>query len=152
MATNSYPVSKPLWDALESALMAKSRNLIVDLAKALNQEPKPLLEAFRAKKHSLHLVDISDPTEDRWQCEALVTSKAVAHRCRKPVVLGSSFCPLHEHDHAKTPEKPTLRRIVTDDNTVYFLDPLTQQIYTEEYARAGWMEDGKLMLFEEDEA
>ena len=149
MASQSYPVSKPLWDALESAILAKSRDLILDLAKALNQEPKPLLDAFRAKKRAVHLVDISDPTEDRWQCEALVVGKAVAHRCRKPVVLGSSFCPLHEHTHEKISEKPVLRRIVTDDGTIYFLDTLTQQLYTEEYQRAGWMEDGKLVLFEQ---
>lgn len=132
--------------------MAKSRNLIVDIAKALHQEPKPLMDAFRTKKHSVHLVDISDPTEDRWQCEALISTKAVAHRCRKPVSLGSCYCPLHEYDHAKPPEKPVLRRIVTDDDTVYFLDSLTQQIYTEEYVRAGWIEDGKMFLFEQDEA
>lgn len=149
MASQSYPVSKPLWDALESAMLAKSRELILDVAKALNQEPKPLLDAFRAKKHTVHLVDISDPTEDRWQCEALLSEKAVAHRCRKPVVLGSCYCPLHEHNHTAVPGKPVLRRIVTEEGDVYFLDTLTQQLFTEEYQRAGWMEDGKLMIFEQ---
>jgi hypothetical protein len=149
MASQSYPVSKPLWDAVESALLAKSRDLILDLAKALNQEPKPLLDAFRAKKHSVHLVDISDPTEDRWQCEALLSENAVAQRCRKPVVLGSCYCPVHEHNHPPVPEKPVLRRIVTDDGTTYFLDALTQQIYTQDYQRVGWMDDGKIILLEE---
>jgi hypothetical protein len=56
---------------------------------------------------------------------------------------------VHEHNHPSVPEKPVLRRIVTDDGTTYFLDALTQQIYTQDYQRVGWMDDGKIILLEE---
>ena len=148
-APKSYPVPKPLWDALESALMAKSRELIRDIAKTLKQDEKTLMSAFRANKRSLYLVDLSDPTEERFQCEALLATTAIAHRCRKPVQYGERFCP--GHVFWLMPEcmkhKPTLRRIKTEDGT-YFVDTLTQQVYTVDFERVGTLQEGTLVLFE----
>ena len=148
---SSYPIPKPLWEALENVLMVKSKELIKDIAKTLNQPDRPLLDAFKAKQHTFHLVDLTDPTDEKFQCDAILTDTAVAHRCRKPVVLGLRRCP--DHEHAKQPSlgtKPVLKRIQTEEGEVYFVDSL-MNVYTAEFERAGTLQDGCLTLFEIDE-
>ena len=123
MTTKSYPVPKPLWDALENVLMVKSKDLIKDIAKTLNQPEKPLVDAFKAKKHTFHLLDVSDGTDEKYQCEALLYEHAVAHRCRKATLLGQAFCPLHEFWKMPTLEtKPVLHRITIERGENYFVD------------------------------
>lgn len=151
MSATSYPVPKPLWDALENVLMVKSKELIKDIARTLKQPEKPLLDAFKAKKHSFHLVDMEDPSDNKFQCEALVCSSAVAHRCRKPVLFGQKMCP--EHELWKMPsvsQKPIVNRIQTCDGDVYFVDNL-MNVYTADFERVGTFQDGILTLFEVEE-
>ncbi len=151
MTSTSSPFPKSLWDALENVLMVKSKELIKDIAKTLNQSDKPLLEAFKAKKHTFHLIDITDPTQERFQCEAILCSSAVAHRCRKPVLFGQTRCP--DHEHWKQPSlstKPVLDRLQTDTGEIYFVDSL-MNVYTVEFERIGTLQDGELVLFEVDE-
>lgn len=145
--TTSYPIPKPLWDAIENVLLAKSNELIKDIAKTLNQPPRPLLDAFKAKKHTFHLVEMQDIDETHMECEAFVTGHAVAHRCRKPVLLGKKVCP--EHEWSKIPQiaqKPIVRRIVTPEGETYFVDNL-QNVYTEDFQQVGTFEDNVLTLF-----
>lgn len=151
MSAKSYPIPKPLWDAVENILMVKSKELIKDIAKTLKQPEKPLLDAFKAKKHSFHLVDMEDPTDNKFECEALVCTSAVACRCRKPVLLGQTRCP--EHEFSKVPAmgtKPILKRIKTDEGGIYFMDSL-MNVYTAEFERVGIYQDDTLVLFEVEE-
>lgn len=146
----AYPVSKVLWDALESALSAKAKDLAREIAKTLHQDEKKLLSALKEKKNDLYLIDVSDPTDQRFECEALVRTTAVAHRCRKPVQFGEKYCPCHSFwsmsEVLKT--KPNLRRIRSVDGDFYFLDTLTQQVYNEKYERIGSHHDGAVIIFE----
>lgn len=147
----SYPVPKPLWDALENVLSVKSKCLIKDIAKTLNQSEKPLLEAFKARKHTFHLVDMNDPTDDKFECEALVSQHAVAHRCRKPVLFGKTKCPEHEFSNTATPtNKPAFRRVVTDTEDIYFVDNLNNA-YTADCKRVGYLEENRIVMFEVEE-
>jgi hypothetical protein len=151
MTTHSSPFPKPLWDALENVLSVKSRELIKDIAKTLNQSEKPLLEAFKAKKHQFHLVDLSDPTDEKFQCEALLCTSAVAHRCRKPVVFGQSVCP--EHEFATNPvigTKPVLQRLTTNEGETYFVDE-SSNVFTKDLTLVGKYTEGTLTVFEIDE-
>lgn len=151
MATTSYPIPKPLWDALENVLMVKSKELIKDLALALHQSEKPLLEAFKAKKHSFHLVDFTDPSSEATLCTALVSEHAVAHRCRKPPLLGKSVCPEHEWTPpAAVTQKLQLQRLVLPDGETYFVDTLTN-VYTVDFERVGQLQGDTLILFEVSE-
>jgi uncharacterized protein YpbB len=147
----SYSIPKPLWDALENVFMVKSKELIKDIAKTLHQPAQPLLEAFKAKQHTFFLQELEDPTEAKFQCEALVCQHAVAHRCRKPVLLGEKVCP--EHTLWKAPSlqtKAELRRLEIDTAEVYFVDSL-MNVYTADFERVGQLEDDKLVLFEIEE-
>lgn len=149
----AYPVSKVLWDSLESALSAKAKDLARDIAKTLRQDEKKLIAALKEKKNDLYLVDVSDPTDQRFECEALVRHTALAHRCRKPVQYGEKYCPSHSFwsmsETLKT--KPTLRRIRSTEGDIYFLDTLTQQVYNEKYERIGSNRDGNILIFEIEE-
>lgn len=150
MSATSYPIPKPLWDALENVLMVKSKELIKEIASSLNQPEKPLLDAFKAKKHTFHLLDF-DESQEYSQCEALVCTHAVAHRCRKATLLGKKVCP--EHEFASLPSlgpKPILQRIQTTDNTIYFVDSI-QNVYTIDFQHVGTFVDGVLTLFEIEE-
>ena len=151
MTSHSYPVPKPLWDALENVLMVKSKELIKDIAKTLRQPEKPLLDAFKAKKHTFHLIDMNDPTDDRFTCDALVCGEAVAHRCRKAVIMGLSRCPDHEfYKQPSFPNKPILQRLSTNTNDIYFKDNLGN-VYNVQYELMGRIEDDVLVLFEIDD-
>ena len=149
----SIPVNRILWESLESVLLANSKELIKEIAKTLNQPEKPLLDAFRKDTKNLYLVELDDPTDERFLCEALVFDKEVAQRCRKAVVYGDRFCPLHPH---WTPppcvsKLPSLKRIKTSNDTIYFLCELTQIIYSQSYERVGLFKENKIILFEVDE-
>ncbi len=149
MAT--YPIPKPLWDALENVLEVKSKQLIKDIAKTLNQSAQPLLEAFKANKPCFYLQEMDDPTGNTFECEALLCHHAVAHRCRKPVLLGQKVCP--EHVVWKMPalqNKAELKRIHTGTAEVYFLDNF-MNVYTGDFERVGMMVEGELVLFEIEE-
>ena len=147
----SYSIPKPLWDALENVLMVKSKELIKDIAKSLHQPAQPLLEAFKANKHTFFLQELEDPTENKFECEALLCDHAVGHRCRKPVILGRKVCP--EHTIWKSPplqNKAEVKRVETGTADVYFVDSL-QNVYTANFERVGQLDDDKLVIFEIEE-
>jgi len=151
MSAPSYAVPKPLWDAFENVLLVKSKCLIKDIAKTLNQSDKPLLEAFKARKHTFHLVDMNDPTDDKFECESLVFHHAVAHRCRKAVLFGKNRCPEHEFStEISVANKPALRRVTTDSGETYFADS-QKNLYTVDCKRVGQMEDSTAHIFEIEE-
>lgn len=151
MTSSSTPIPKPLWDALENVLLVKSRDLIKDIAKTLHQPDRPLLDAFKAKKLQFHLVDLADPTDGNLQCDALLCTSAVAHRCRKPVLFGKSRCPEHEfHTNPVLGTKPLLQRVVTAEGEAYFVDS-NKNIFTKELHLVGHYEDNTITLFEIDE-
>jgi hypothetical protein len=149
--STSYPIPKPLWDAIENVLLAKSNELIKDIAKSLNQPPRPLLDAFKAKKHTFHLVETAE--EGQTECQALVQDHAVAHRCRKPVLLGQNVCPEHQWwTMPAVSQKPVLRRLKTPEGETYFVDSL-QNVYTVDFERIGQLqEDNTIILFEIEES
>jgi hypothetical protein len=147
---NSIPLSKLLWDELENALMIKSRELIKDIARTLKQDEKLLLQAFREKKTKIHLVEMEDENEDH-KCKGLDSHTYVAQKCRKPTLLGKSYCPEHElfTMTAEMKKKPQLLRIQNEElEEPFFLDASTNILYNVNYEKIGFLEDGKCVLIE----
>lgn len=148
----SVPLPKILWDELENVFMIKSKELVNDIAKTLRQDPQILWKEFRAKKASVFLLD-NEQEEDNYECIALVANTKVAHKCRKPRAYGQLYCPEHEF-FTMTNElknKPQLQRVTTEEGT-YFLDCLTQQVYTVDYERVGFVTNEKCFVFEIEES
>jgi len=148
MAT--LPVNRILWESLESVLLAQSKELMRDIAKTLKQPEKPLMDAFRKEIKNVYLVDLSEPTDEKFLCEALLDDTEVAQRCRKAVVFGEKFCPCHTHWSMplSLTRVPSLRRLKTSDGDIYFLCELTQNIYSQSYERIGFFEKNRIVLFE----
>jgi len=147
MAT--LPVNRLLWESLESVLLAQSKELMRDIAKTLKQPEKLLMDAFRKEIKNAYLVDLSEPTDEKFLCEALLDDTEVAQRCRKAVVFGEKFCPCHTHwcTPSTMTRVPSLRRLKTSDGD-YFLCELTQNVYSQAYERVGFFEKNQIVLFE----
>lgn len=147
--TQQIGVPKLLWDELESALMIKSKELIKDIAKVLRQDEKILYQEFRSKKTQVHLVEFDCAEE--FECSAVSLNKPVAHKCRKPVLFGKPFCPEHEFFSLtnELKQKPNLHRIQGEEPL--FADTLTQQVYTVDYERVGFLQNNKCFVFEVEE-
>lgn len=148
---NTLCVPKPLWDELENALMIKSKQLISEIAKVLRQDEKVLLQEFRSKKTNIMLLELDREEEEKYECSALVTTTKVAHLCRRPTLYGKTFCP--EHEYFRLPvsmeSKPQLQKLKSEEPL--FLDSLTQQVYTVDYERVGYITKEKCIVFEVEE-
>jgi hypothetical protein len=142
-------VPKLLWDELENALMIKSKELIKDIAKVLRQDEKILYKEYRSKKTNIHLIEFN--CQEDFECSAFVLDKPIAHKCRKPVLFGKCFCP--EHEFFSLPcdakNKPHLHRIQGEEPL--FADTLTQQVYTVNYERVGYLQNNMCFVFEVEE-
>jgi hypothetical protein len=151
----AYPVYEPMWDAFQQVLLKESKRLAEDIAKALGVPEKPLKDALAKKrKQSAYLIELCEPTETRFQCEALVETTNVAQRCRGAVVYGDRFCPCHIgwNMPETLKSRPTLRRLVgCERDAVYFVDNLTQQLYDTDYRRVGTVNEQKAYVFEIDD-
>lgn len=154
----SFPFPKPLWDAIDSIFSAKSRELIKDIAKTLQADEKKLQQAFRSKKREMYLVDMTEPTNERFQCQALDPTTKVVQRCCKPVVFGEIHCP-HHHGWKEDVELqilPQLEKVVvvdedTDRKEKVFLDKEIGNLYNEDYEYIGFETTAKRYLFIVDE-
>ena len=147
MTEKSVAVPKPLWDELENVFMIKSKELVQDIAKTLRQDFSVLWKEVRSKKTTLFLVEMEEEQED-YHCSALLSTSKVAHKCRKPTMFGSTYCPEHElftlSDELKN--KPQLQRIKGTEEPL-FVDCLTQQVYNLNYERVGYIQNEKCVVF-----
>ena len=148
----SIAIPKPFWDELENALMIKSKELVKDIAKVLRVDERKLLTELRSQKKAFHLLELDRDEEEKYECSALVQTNAVAFMCRKPIVYGKRTCPEHEFFQMthELVSKPNLQRILlpSKEEGTFFADALTQQIYSINYERMGYIQKNKCFLFE----
>lgn len=145
----SVMVPKLLWDELENALMIKSKELIKDIAKTLRENETVLMKEFRSKKTGLCLLELEREEEEQYECSAIVCSTLIAHRCRRPVAYGTTFCPAHEFFTIPNciRNKHSVSRIQGEE---LFVDSLTQQVFNVNQERVGYMVGSKCLVFEEE--
>lgn len=149
MLSKSHSVPKPLWDALDSVLQKKAKELIKDIAKACGQPEKKLLDAYKAEKHTVHLLELEDPTDEKFECCALCSHSRIHTRCRKTVLYGKKYCQEHEfHQNVSLSSKPVLQRCITEENDIVFLNKDTSEIYNAEYKKIGLFINNRILLFE----
>lgn len=143
----SYPVQRSLWEGLESVFLANARNLLRDIAMDVGRPEKELLKAFTRDQVQIHLVE--EEAKEK-ECCALQTDSLIATRCRRAVYRDSCYCPLH----LRTPPNsqfaygfPQFRRLKTESGDVYYLDPITQFLYTRDHKRIGKRSSNKIQVF-----
>jgi hypothetical protein len=148
----AVPVQRSLWESLEALLMNESKRLVEDIAKKLRQDPKLLWNEIRKEKMTAYMVDCTEPTAESFLCQGFLYKTAVACRCRKPVVFGTTLCPEHQGWIQPTclDRKPQLRRVELE-NEVYYLDELTGILYNASYERCGIRQSEKCILFDIEE-
>lgn len=147
----SYPVQRCLWEGLESVFLANARNLLRDIANDVSRPEKELLKAFSKDMIKIHL---TGEQADEPECCAITEGTEVATRCRKAVYRDTLYCPFHHRQgvqHKHDYGLPNLRRIKTESGDTYFLDPITQFLYTERYERIGQKKENRLLVFKIEE-
>jgi hypothetical protein len=147
----AYPVQKSLWESLESVFFANAKHLLRDIALDMGRPEKELVLAF--SKDKLKLYPVEEEAKET-ECCAIQTDSLVATRCRRAVYRDTCYCPLH----LRTPPNsqfaygyPQYRRIKTESGEIYFLDPITQLLYTKDLTRVGTRFANKIQVFKIEE-
>lgn len=149
--TMAYPVQRSLWEGLESVFLANARNLLRDIASDLGRPEKELLKAFTKDKLQIYLVEEEGLTKE---CCALQTESPIATRCRRAVYRDTCYCPLHLRTSPNSQFAygyPQFRRIQTESGDLYFVDPISQILYTSDGTRVGLRSDKKIKVFKIEE-
>jgi hypothetical protein len=143
----AYPVQRSLWEGLESVFLANARNLLRDIALDVSRPEKELLKAFSKDQIRFHLVE---EEANHKECCALQTDSLIATRCRRAVYRDTCYCPLH----LRIPPNaqfaygyPQFRRVKTESGDLYYLDPITQFLYTKDGTRVGIRLSNKIQVF-----
>ncbi len=147
----SYPVQRSLWEGLESVFLANARNLLRDIANDISRPEKEVLKAF--SKDTIRLQIVEEESKEK-ECSALEAKGAISTRCRRAVYRDTCFCPLHLRMGAVNPSTygiPKFRRLKTEAGEIYFLDPVTQFLYTQNYQRVGIRKENRIVLFKIEE-
>lgn len=138
---------------MEAILQTEARRFIREIATSLGQSEQPLIDEMKKERLQIHLVDATEPTEETFICRAYTQEKNMMIICGAPVIYGTSFCPLHRSSETKKPPEglQILRRLYTEEGSIYFYNELTRNVYTTAMEFCGILSRGEppvLRLFE----
>lgn len=155
----SYPVPRPLFEAIQSSLYAASRNFIRSLAEDVLEVPAAdLMRRVLPSKEAFNIVLYE--TEDIKECYACAVhphNHAMAVRCRRPVIPGDTFCAAHKYDRPaiqQTIDSTTWHPLkVGTDLPPLWYDEETGRVVNGDVIECGYYnyESGQLTLFNMDE-
>ena len=133
-----FPVQSYIWESLEATLKAESRRLIRDIAKSLGKDEVELARHIGTPSVSAYFVDMTDPTNERFECTAYSLKGPVQKPCRRPVIYGTSKCAAHTHlNQRPSSSLPVYRNLKyydeedSEEKQVY-LNPATNQILSKD--------------------
>lgn len=129
-----FPVQSYIWESLEAALKAESRRLIRDIAKTLGKDEGELARHIGNSFISAYFVDMTDPTNERFECTAYSLKGPVQKPCRRPVIYGTTKCAAHSHlNQRPSSSLPVYRNLKyydeedSEEKQVY-LNPATNEV------------------------
>jgi hypothetical protein len=155
-----FPIPNFLWQSLEAALKHESRRLVKDIAATLKTNEADLWREVNKEVFSAYLVDMTEPTNEQFECVSYEAVGNLFKPCRKPVIYGESVCPAHKGCClSKPPSNLTRYRVLCyyneDDSEVVRLylntstnevtDPTTLEIV------GTWDTDEKILTLYEQE-
>lgn len=131
---NKLPIQNYIWESLEAALKAESRRLIRDIAKTLGKDEGELARHIGNPSFSAYFVDMTEPTNEVFQCNAYNLDGPIQRPCRKPVLYGQTKCPEHIHHHPKPSSHLPLYRLLhyydeDDESKTVYLNPATNEVF-----------------------
>jgi hypothetical protein len=153
-----FPIPMFLWQSLEASLKHESRRLVKDIATTLKTNEADLWKQVNKEVFSAYLVDMSEPTNEQFECCSYEAVGKLFKPCRKPVIYGQKVCPEHKNCClSKPPSNLPRYRVLcyydedaSDVQRVY-LNPATNEVFSiDTLDRLGtWdTEEQSLSLFE----
>ncbi len=128
------PIQSYIWESLEATLKAESRRLIRDIAKTLGKDEGELARQIGTPNFSAYFVDMTEPTNERFECTAYSLKGPVQKPCRRPVIFGTTKCAAHSHSQQRPSAALPVYRLLkyydedeSEEKQVY-LNPATNQI------------------------
>ena len=159
--SQTVPVPKYIWESLESAIRAESRRLVRDIAKTLKKDEYNLWKEISKDTLNAYLVDLTEPTNESFQCKAYCLEGPVQKICKEPVLFGKDVCPHHCQSVLVKPSAslPKYRRLRYFDDAEgeekeVYLDQATNQVYDKQTLEkiGQWNTDTQgLLLFKKTE-
>lgn len=134
-----FPIPNFLWQSLEAALKHESRLLVKDIAATLKTNEADLWKHINKEVFSAYLVDMTEPTNEQFECCSYEVSGNLYKPCRKPVIYGQKVCPEHKNCCLSKPPSHLPRfRLLTyyDDDSgevkQLYLNPATNEVLSQE--------------------
>lgn len=156
-----FPIPLFLWQSLQAALNREARILTRDIAATLKTNEAELWKHINKEVFSAYLVDMTEPTNEQFECCSYEAQGNLYKPCRKPVLYGTRTCPEHKNNPlTKPPSKLPRYRVLAfydeDDSDVkhLYLNPATNDVHSmDTLERIGsWnTEDQTLTLFERED-
>lgn len=152
---SNYTVPRILWESLESALYAESRNYVRNIADTLHIPQAELLKAVFPTKEDFKIALYE--TDDCRECHATESHPVnpdLAIRCRKPVFPGETFCKLHKYSRNSLQLKIEPPIVWTPLKVPPELPPLwtdgTGAVFNVKREQVGYLQDDTLVMIDID--
>jgi hypothetical protein len=150
-------IPRYIWDSLEAAIQAESRRLVRDIAGSLGKPELELWNQVKDKKVSAYFVDLQDPTNEEFKCEAFDLEALVQRKCCRPVIFGTKACAAHTHTQHLKPDTtlPVYKAIKYEDSEGNFQKAYLKDrdvLHPDTLEKIGEWDSSikKLLLFEKD--
>jgi hypothetical protein len=156
MEPKQFAIPLYIWESLEATLKAESRRLIRDIAKTLGKDEAELARHIGTQNFSAYLVDMTEPSGERFECTSYSLEGPIQKPCRRPVIFGTTKCPFHSHSQQRPSSSLPVYRILkyydedeSEEKEIY-LNPATNEILSKDTLQhiGSWNPESKtLTLF-----
>jgi len=142
-----------IWSSMKDVLDASIVQLVKDIAKTLDKDPAPLLQAVKANKNLVYIFDESAPSEIDMRCPFICqrpSAPLFCQPCGRPILwssgqpCGTERCAEHAYATKVTYSLPTLYPLDTEEK--YFVGD-DGTVFNVEYEAVGTYHNGRLTLF-----
>ena len=159
--TTLFPIPLYLWQGLEASLKHEARRLVRDIASTLKTSESDLWKHVNKEVFSAYLVDMTEPTNEKFQCCSYEAVGNLYKPCSKPVIYGEKTCPMHKgHCLTKPPSHLPRYRVLCyydeDESDIVhlYLNQATNEVLnpdTLEIIGTWDTEEKALTIFEKEE-
>lgn len=134
-----------IWSSLQNVLDVNISHLVKDIAKTVQRDPAPLLQAVRANKMPIYIFDEASPSELDMRCSFVCQKPETplfCQPCGRPILwssglpAGSERCAEHAYRPRQGYSLPVVHLLNTGTEERYFLGE-DDTVYTVDYEPVG---------------
>jgi hypothetical protein len=143
--SRSVAIPDIILSSMKEVFDANITHMVKDIAKTLNKDPTPLLQAIKSQKGSIYIFDESSPSEIDMRCQILCQKPAAplfCQPCGRPILwssglaAGTERCAEHAYHSNVSYSLPVLYPIETETEEKYFVGE-DDTVYNIEYKAVG---------------